>query len=105
MSGGLQESRAHRLPAETNVDTGLAVGSPAGGRCPLRRFPRDLRSLLQPPALGAASIALPTPDSTWPLSLAAKSKGAGQRALGFCLQTPRVSTGTRPEEEEEEFFI
>lgn len=105
VSGGLQESRAPRLPVETNVDTGLAVGSPAGGPCPLRRFPRDLRSLLQPPALDAAGVALPAPASTWPSSLAAKRKGAGQRALGFRLQTPRVSPGVRPEEEEEEFFI
>uniref|UniRef100_A0A8B9SPD3 Family with sequence similarity 124 member B n=1 Tax=Anas platyrhynchos TaxID=8839 RepID=A0A8B9SPD3_ANAPL len=105
VSGGLQESRAPRLPVETNVDTGLAVGSPAGGPCPLRRFPRDLRSLLQPPELDAAGVALPAPASTWPSSLAAKRKGAGQRALGFRLQTPRVSPGVRPEEEEEEFFI
>ncbi|XP_075014299.1 protein FAM124B [Calonectris borealis] len=108
LQASLRESRVRRQAAETNVDTGLAVANPASGRCPLNRFSRDLRSsLLQPraPTDGAGS-ALPSQDRTQLLFAAAKrSKGAGQRALGFHSQTPRASAANRAEEEEEEFFI
>lgn len=108
-----QESRGRRQAAETNVDTGLAVASPAGGRCPLNRFSRDLRSsLLQPPApTDGAGSAVPSRDRT-PLRFAAakRSRGAGQRASGFHSQPLPASPANRALEEEEEeqefeFFI
>lgn len=84
-----QEGWPCRPAAETNVDTGLAVGRPAGCRCSLRH------GLLQPWALGTACTA---PHCARPPSSAANGrKGAGQ--------TRRDGPGTRPEEEEEEFFI
>ncbi|KAM6389317.1 protein FAM124B isoform 1-T4 [Pluvialis apricaria] len=103
-----QESRTRRQAAETNVDTGLTVASPASGRCPLNCFSRDLRSiLLQPPApTDGAGSAVPSQDRT-PLRFAAakRSKGAGQRASGFHSQPLRASPANRAEEEEQEFFI
>lgn len=101
LQASFQESRGHRQAPETNVDTGLTVVNAAGGRCPLDRFPRELRScLLQPPAPrdGAGRTQLP-------FAAAESAKGAGQRAPGFPLQTPRPSPAGRAEENEEEFFI
>ncbi|XP_053807782.1 protein FAM124B [Vidua chalybeata] len=96
------ESRGHR-GTETNVDTGLAVGSPGSGRCPLSRFPRALRSsLLQLPAPSAAAgAALPAPA----LRAAAGSGKAAHGAPGCSPQTPRAGPAQRAEHEEEEFFI
>ncbi|XP_065603919.1 protein FAM124B isoform X2 [Cyrtonyx montezumae] len=85
------------LAAETNVDTGLAVGRTTGGRCSL------WRGLLQPWALSTACTA---PHCARPPSSAAsRREGAGHGAPGSHWQTLRASAGTRPEEEEEEFFI
>ncbi|XP_071607898.1 protein FAM124B [Heliangelus exortis] len=103
----LQESRVHREPPETNVDTGLAVRKPGSGRCRLHSFSRDLRSsLLRPPApRDGAGRAL---DRTQlPLAAAKRSQGAGQRAAGLLPPTLRDSPANRAaeEEEEEEFFI
>ncbi|XP_052660467.1 protein FAM124B [Harpia harpyja] len=104
----LQESSIRQQAAETNVDTGLTVANPASGRCLLNRFSRDLRSsLLQPRApMDGASSAVPCQDRTQLLFAAAKrSEGAGQRASGFHLQTPRASPANRVEDDDEEFFI
>lgn len=92
-----QEGWPCPLAAETNVDTGLAVGRTAGCRCSLQH------SLLQPWVLGTACTALHC--AQLPSSVANRRKGAGHGALGSHVQTWRASPGTRPEEEEEEFFI
>ncbi|KAM6305173.1 protein FAM124B [Aegotheles albertisi] len=108
LQASLQESRVHRQAAETNVDTGLAVGNPASGRCLLNRFSRDLwSSLPQPRApMDGASSTLPSPDRTQLLLAAAKRcQGAGQRASGFFPLTLQASPASRAEKEEEEFFI
>uniref|UniRef100_A0A8C3JKM5 Family with sequence similarity 124 member B n=1 Tax=Calidris pygmaea TaxID=425635 RepID=A0A8C3JKM5_9CHAR len=108
LQASLQESRAGRQAAETNVDTGLTVANPASGRCPLNHFCRDLRSsLLQPPApREGAGSAVSSRDRT-PLLLAPakRSRGAGQRASGCHPLTLWGSPTSRAEEEEEEFFI
>ncbi|XP_075273431.1 protein FAM124B [Opisthocomus hoazin] len=105
----LQESHVHRQAAETNVDTGLAVEGPASSCCPLNRFSRDLQSsLLRPRApTGGAGSTVPTQGRTQlPCAAATRSKGAGQRASGFHLQTPWASPASRAgDDEEEEFFI
>ncbi|XP_048170864.1 protein FAM124B [Corvus hawaiiensis] len=101
----LPESRRHR-GTETDVDTGLAVGNPSSGRCPLSHFPRALRSsLLEPPSPGAgagASAALPAQDGT---RLLRRSKAAAHGAPGCHSQTPRASPAHPAEDDEEEFFI
>ncbi|XP_021252662.1 protein FAM124B [Numida meleagris] len=94
---GLQEGCLCWPAAETNVDTGLAVGRTAGGRCSL------WHSLLQPRALGTAYTTLRCVRP--PSSVASRRKGAGHGAPGSHMQKQRASPGTRPEEEEEEFFI
>ncbi|XP_009888055.1 PREDICTED: protein FAM124B [Charadrius vociferus] len=90
-----QESRGRRQAAETNVDTGLPVASPASGSP-------------QPPApTDGAGGTMPSQDRT-PLRFAAakRSKGAGQRASGSHSQPLPASPANRAEEEEEqEFFI
>ncbi|XP_009817603.1 protein FAM124B [Gavia stellata] len=108
LRASLQERDVRRQAAETNVDTGLAVANAASSRCPLNCFSRDLRSsLLQPRApTDGASNAVPSQDRTQlPFAAAKRSKGAGQRAVGFHSQTPRASPASGTEEEEEEFFI
>ncbi|XP_042676678.1 protein FAM124B [Centrocercus urophasianus] len=92
-----QEGWPCRPAAETNVDTGLAVGRTVGCRCSLQH------GLLQPWVLGTACTA--PHCAQLPSSVANRRKGAGHRALGSHVQTWRASPGTRPEEEEEEFFI
>ncbi|KAM9378400.1 protein FAM124B [Phaethornis superciliosus] len=102
----LQESRVRREPPETNVDTGLAVMNPGSGGCRLHSFSRALRSsLLQPPApTGGPGGALGRTQV--PLAAARRSRGAGQKAVGFLPKTLRDSPANRAgEEEEEEFFI
>ncbi|KAL2301090.1 hypothetical protein Nmel_011647 [Mimus melanotis] len=111
----LPESRRHR-GTETDVDTGLAVGS---ARCPLSLFPRALRSSLQPlpspgtlrsslqplpsPRTGTGTgAARPAQDGTRLLRAAARRSKAEHGAP----QTPRASPAHRAEhQEEEEFFI
>uniref|UniRef100_A0A8C3LRA2 Family with sequence similarity 124 member B n=1 Tax=Chrysolophus pictus TaxID=9089 RepID=A0A8C3LRA2_CHRPC len=83
--------------AETNVDTGLAVGRTAGCRCSLQH------GSLQPWVLGTACTA--PHCARPPSSVANRRKGVGHGAPGSHVQTWRASPGTRPEEEEEEFFI
>ncbi|XP_074009889.1 protein FAM124B isoform X2 [Numenius arquata] len=110
LRASLQESRARRQVAETNVDTGLAVAAnPASGRCPLNHFSRDLRSsLLQPraPTDGAGSAASSQDRTPLLLAAAKGSRGTGQRASGCHSQTlPGSPTDRAEDEEEEEFFI
>ncbi|KAK2538286.1 Fam124b [Columba guinea] len=101
LQASFQESRVRRQALETNVDTGLTMVNSASGRCPLDRFPRELRScLLQPPVPGDGAS-----RTQLPFAAAKSTEGAGQRAPGFPLQTPQPSPAGRAEENEEEFFI
>uniref|UniRef100_A0A8C9EI49 Family with sequence similarity 124 member B n=1 Tax=Pavo cristatus TaxID=9049 RepID=A0A8C9EI49_PAVCR len=90
VSSRQQEGWLCQPAAETNVDTGLAVGRTVGCRCSLRH------SLLQPWALGMACTAP---------HCARLPSCAANRRKGSHVQTQRDSPGTRPKEEEEEFFI
>lgn len=96
----LPDSRRHR-GTETNVDTGLAVGNPGSGRCPLSHFPRALRSSLpQPAAPGAGDgDALPARDGARPL------RAPGKAAAPGAPPAPRASPALPAEDEEQEFFI
>ncbi|XP_014816130.1 PREDICTED: protein FAM124B isoform X2 [Calidris pugnax] len=108
LRASLQESRAGGQAPETNVDTGLAVVTPASGCCPLNHFSRDLRSsLLQPPAPTEGNGSTVSWRDRTPLLLAPakRSRGTGQRASGCHSVTLRGSPTSRAEEEEEEFFI
>ncbi|XP_066049271.1 protein FAM124B isoform X2 [Chamaea fasciata] len=101
----LPESRRHRA-AETNVDTGLAVGNPGSGRCPLSHFPRALRSSLLQAAAPGAGAALPARDGTRLLRAAgSRSKAAAPGAPGCPPPTPPASPAQPAEDEEQEFFI
>lgn len=95
------DSRGQR-GTETDVDTGLAVRSPGSGRCPLRLFPRALRSSLQPlPAPGTGTGtggALPGPALRAP----ARSDRAAHGAPGC---PPRACPAQPAGDEEQEFYI
>ncbi|XP_072200515.1 protein FAM124B [Excalfactoria chinensis] len=96
MSSRQQKGWLCRPAAETNVDTGLAVGRTAGCHCSLRH------DLLQPWVLSTACTA--SHCAQLPSSVANRRKAAGHGAPGSHVQTRRDNPGTRPEEEEE-FFI
>ncbi|KAM6258116.1 protein FAM124B [Porphyrio hochstetteri] len=106
LQASLQECRVPRQAAETNVDTGLAVVSPANGRCPLRCFSRMLHSsLLQPRSAPGSAVPSQT-RARLPPAAARRSTGAGQRARNFHLQIPWASPASRAQDgDEEEFFI
>ncbi|KAM4660001.1 protein FAM124B [Amazona ochrocephala] len=105
LRASLQESRARRQAAETNVDTGLAVGTAGSGCGALSRFHRDLRSSLLQPRAGAGST-LPSRGCTQRLQAAARwHKDTGQRASSCHPQAQRTSADNREEDDEEGFFI
>lgn len=105
LQASLQQSRARRQAAETNVDTGLAVGTAAGGCCALGRFHKDLRSSLLQPRSGAGST-LPSRGCAQRLQAAARwDKNTRQRASSCHSQAQSTSPDNGAEDDEEEFFI
>ncbi|XP_015726840.1 protein FAM124B [Coturnix japonica] len=96
MSSRQQKGWPCRPAAETNVDTGLAVGRTVGCHCSLQH------NLVQPWVLSTACTASHCAQP--PSAVANRRKAAGHGAPGSRVQTRRDSPGTRPEEEEE-FFI
>ncbi|XP_062494855.1 protein FAM124B [Pezoporus occidentalis] len=104
LQASLQQGRAPRQAAETNVDTGLAVSTAASCGA-LSRFHRDLRSSLLQPRPGAGST-LPSRGCAWRLQAAdGWDKNTGQRVWSCRSQTQRTSPDNRVEDDEEEFFI
>lgn len=94
------------------MDTGLAVGNPGSGRCPLKHFPGALRSSLgQLPSPGAgigigagASAAPALPARAGPRPLPAAGSG-GRAEPAAPERTPRASPAHPAQDDEEEFFI
>lgn len=97
----LGESRGQR-GAETDVDTGLALGSPGSSPCPLSLFPQALRSSLrQLPSPGATGSAR---DGTRTRTRTAAARNRAALGGTDCSpQTPR--NGPAQPGQEEEFFI